>query len=317
MHFAIRYLTEYRYDEPVTDNLNALRVDAGDDAAPARRRLRRPRRPRDAAAPAPRLLRHDGDRVRHLQAARAAGDRRARARRDDRAAGRRPRPTGQPAEDAATPTQGGEYRLPFGDRARQRRCSTSWSALSRAADAGGDAAAPSRADPGPLRVPRRRHLRRLDGRGPARRPAPASARTSRTSRSCCCAATASPRATSPATCSRRRRTTSRADSAEVDTHAWVEALIPAPDGGEPVWVAADPTNRGLAGERHVKIGHGRHYSDVPPVKGVFRGGASGRARRVGADDPHRRRAARRAGGVATAGGSPGCSGAGNWGWSRR
>src|SRR3712207_735928 len=26
MHFAIRYLTEYRYREPVTDNLNALRV---------------------------------------------------------------------------------------------------------------------------------------------------------------------------------------------------------------------------------------------------------------------------------------------------
>jgi transglutaminase-like putative cysteine protease len=41
-----------------------------------------------------------------------------------------------------------------------------------------------------------------------------------------------------------------------------------------VWVAADPTNRGLAGERHVKIGHGRHYSDVPPIKGVYRGGAS-------------------------------------------
>ena len=38
--------------------------------------------------------------------------------------------------------------------------------------------------------------------------------------------------------------------------------------------AADPTNRKLAGERHVKIGHGRHYSDVPPVKGVFRGGAA-------------------------------------------
>ena len=65
-----------------------------------------------------------------------------------------------------------------------------------------------------------------------------------------------------------------ADSAEVDTHAWVEALIPAPDDGEPVWVAADPTNRGLAGERHVKIGHGRHYSDVPPIKGVFRGRAA-------------------------------------------
>jgi transglutaminase-like putative cysteine protease len=65
-----------------------------------------------------------------------------------------------------------------------------------------------------------------------------------------------------------------ADSAEVDTHAWVEALIPAAGGGEPVWVAADPTNRGLAGERHVKIGHGRHYSDVPPIKGVYRGSAS-------------------------------------------
>ena len=26
MHFAIRYLTEYHYREPVTDNLNALRV---------------------------------------------------------------------------------------------------------------------------------------------------------------------------------------------------------------------------------------------------------------------------------------------------
>jgi transglutaminase-like putative cysteine protease len=45
------------------------------------------------------------------------------------------------------------------------------------------------------------------------------------------------------------------------------------DGAEPVWVAADPTNRSLAGERHVKIGHGRHYSDVPPVKGVC-GGAT-------------------------------------------
>ena len=26
MHFAIRFLTEYDYDTPVTDNLNALRV---------------------------------------------------------------------------------------------------------------------------------------------------------------------------------------------------------------------------------------------------------------------------------------------------
>ena len=64
-----------------------------------------------------------------------------------------------------------------------------------------------------------------------------------------------------------------ADSAEVDTHAWVEALLPGVDGGDPVWVAADPTNRAMAGERHVKIGHGRQYADVPPIKGVFRGTA--------------------------------------------
>ena len=62
------------------------------------------------------------------------------------------------------------------------------------------------------------------------------------------------------------------DSLEVQTHAWLEALLPG-DGarGEPVWVGADPTNRRLAGETHVKIGHGRHYADVPPIKGVFRG----------------------------------------------
>jgi len=30
----------------------------------------------------------------------------------------------------------------------------------------------------------------------------------------------------------------------------------------------------LAGERYVKIGHGRHYRDVPPIKGVYRGAAS-------------------------------------------
>ena len=66
-----------------------------------------------------------------------------------------------------------------------------------------------------------------------------------------------------------------ADSAEVETHAWLEALVPpADDGGEPVWVGIDPTNRCLAGENYVKIGHGRHYRDVPPIKGVYRGTAT-------------------------------------------
>jgi len=65
------------------------------------------------------------------------------------------------------------------------------------------------------------------------------------------------------------------DSVEVETHAWLEALLPAGgQRGEPVWVGADPTNRRLAGETHVKIGHGRRYADVPPIKGVYRGTAT-------------------------------------------
>ncbi len=62
-----------------------------------------------------------------------------------------------------------------------------------------------------------------------------------------------------------------ADSAEVDTHAWVEALLMEPTHPEPRWIGLDPTNRCLTGERHVKIGHGRSYADVPPIKGVYRG----------------------------------------------
>ena len=64
------------------------------------------------------------------------------------------------------------------------------------------------------------------------------------------------------------------DSVEVETHAWLEALLPGGARGEPIWRGADPTNRRLAGETHVKIGHGRTYADVPPIKGVFRGSAT-------------------------------------------
>lgn len=51
------------------------------------------------------------------------------------------------------------------------------------------------------------------------------------------------------------------------THAWVEVLIP--DQG---WVGFDPTNDMLAGEKHIKIGHGRDYPDVSPVRGTYYGG---------------------------------------------
>jgi transglutaminase-like putative cysteine protease len=62
------------------------------------------------------------------------------------------------------------------------------------------------------------------------------------------------------------------DSVEVQTHAWVEALVPAE--GHAVWIELDPTNRKVADETHVKIGHGRFYQDVPPIRGVYKGAAS-------------------------------------------
>ena len=63
-------------------------------------------------------------------------------------------------------------------------------------------------------------------------------------------------------------------SAEVETHAWVEALLPVAGDGDHVWFGVDPTNGIPAGEGHVKIGHGRWYGDVPPIRGSFGGAAS-------------------------------------------
>ena len=52
----------------------------------------------------------------------------------------------------------------------------------------------------------------------------------------------------------------------VQTHAWFEAAVPGWG-----WLALDPTNGQLVGERHVSIGHGRSYDDVQPQRGVFLG----------------------------------------------
>ena len=59
-----------------------------------------------------------------------------------------------------------------------------------------------------------------------------------------------------------------ADTVVVQTHAWFEAAVPGWG-----WLALDPTNAQLVGERHVKIGHGRSYDDVQPQRGVFLGPA--------------------------------------------
>lgn len=53
------------------------------------------------------------------------------------------------------------------------------------------------------------------------------------------------------------------------THAWVEALMPGVG-----WVGFDPTNNTMAGERHIRVGIGRDYRDVPPTRGVYKGPAN-------------------------------------------
>jgi len=50
------------------------------------------------------------------------------------------------------------------------------------------------------------------------------------------------------------------------THAWAEVWLP--DLG---WVGVDPTNKCLAGERHVRLATGRNFSDCTPVKGTYKG----------------------------------------------
>jgi transglutaminase-like putative cysteine protease len=59
------------------------------------------------------------------------------------------------------------------------------------------------------------------------------------------------------------------DIVNVQTHAWFEAAIPGFG-----WLALDPTNRTEVGQRHVKIGHGRDYEDVPPMRGVHTGSSN-------------------------------------------
>ena len=57
------------------------------------------------------------------------------------------------------------------------------------------------------------------------------------------------------------------------SHAWVEVWT-----GK--WWGYDPTNDCPVGERHVAVGRGRDYADVPPVKGIYAGNAENTMRVV-------------------------------------
>jgi transglutaminase-like putative cysteine protease len=52
-----------------------------------------------------------------------------------------------------------------------------------------------------------------------------------------------------------------------ESHAWIEVW-----NGR--WEAYDPTNDRSVGSAHVVVARGRDYADVPPLKGIYAGGAS-------------------------------------------
>lgn len=52
-----------------------------------------------------------------------------------------------------------------------------------------------------------------------------------------------------------------------ESHSWLEWWCGS-------WVAFDPTSMGAVGEQYVRVGHGRDYADVSPLRGTYAGGAS-------------------------------------------
>jgi transglutaminase-like putative cysteine protease len=50
------------------------------------------------------------------------------------------------------------------------------------------------------------------------------------------------------------------------THAWCELLFPSAG-----WIGFDPANNCIVGQNFVKVAVGRHFADVSPNKGIYRG----------------------------------------------
>ena len=74
-------------------------------------------------------------------------------------------------------------------------------------------------------------------------------------------------------------------SEPAQSHAWVEFHSPTKG-----WIGYDPTHGREIDERYVVVAHGRHYDDVPPNKGIYRGNA----REVLATEVHTRPSTRKA-----------------------
>lgn len=57
------------------------------------------------------------------------------------------------------------------------------------------------------------------------------------------------------------------ESVTGESHSWIEFWV-----GD--WVPYDPSSGRMVSEHYVRVGHGRDYHDVPPLRGTYSGGAS-------------------------------------------